>query len=76
MKYPPPLPRTRLKELEACAPDDALLRESLWEVARLRRLVLRFNHLHQMLANVPLPEGAASAYRAVGIELAASDSTS
>jgi len=71
MEYPPPLPRARLKELEACAPDDALLREALWEIARLRRLVLRFNHMHQMFANASLPDGAATAYQAVGIELAA-----
>lgn len=71
MEYRPPLSRARLKEMEACAPDDALLREALWEIARLRRLMLRFNHMHQMLAHAPLAGGAASAYQAVGIELAA-----
>ena len=71
MEYRPPLSRARLKEIEACAVDDILLRESLWEIARLRRLVLRFNHTHQMLANVPLPDGTAIAYKAVGMELAA-----
>ncbi|MBD8531502.1 MULTISPECIES: hypothetical protein [unclassified Massilia] len=58
MRFKEPLPKATLQEIQDRNPDSPDVRALLWEVARLRSLVLYADQLQRMLTTLPGPQGA------------------
>ena len=58
MGFKPPLTRETLVEIQERNPGSADVRALLWEVKRLRALVLYADQLQRMLSTLPGPQGA------------------
>ena len=58
MRFKEPLTKLTLQEIQDRNPDSPDVRVLLWEVARLRSLVLYADQLQRMLTTLPGPQGA------------------
>ncbi|HBI67801.1 MAG TPA: hypothetical protein DDZ22_01905 [Massilia sp.] len=58
MGFKPPLTREQLVEIQDRNPGSADVRALLWEVKRMRALVLYADQLQRMLGTLPGPQGA------------------
>lgn len=58
MRFKPPLTKADLQAIQDRCPDDPDVRALLWEVARLRSLVLYADQLQRMLTTLPGQQGA------------------
>lgn len=58
MRFKPPLTKSDLQDIQDRRQDDADVRALLWEVARLRALVLYADQLQRELPTMSGPQGA------------------
>jgi hypothetical protein len=57
MRFKQPLTKAQLQEIQGRSPESPDVRALLWEVARLRSVVLYADQLQRMLTNLPGPQG-------------------
>jgi hypothetical protein len=58
MRFKAPLTKAQLQEIQSRSPDSPDVRALLWEVARLRSIILYADQLQRMLATLPGQQGA------------------
>jgi hypothetical protein len=58
MRFKQPLTKAQLQEIQDRNPDSSDVRALLWEVARLRSIVLYADQLQRMLTTLPGQQGA------------------
>jgi len=58
MSFKPPLPTDQLRAIQDRNLDSADVRTLLWEIKRLRSVVLYADQLQRMLSTLPGPQGA------------------
>lgn len=58
MGFKPPLPTDQLREIQERNRDSSDVRALLWEVKRLRAVILYADQLQRMLTTLPGPQGA------------------
>jgi hypothetical protein len=57
MGFKPPLPTDQLREIQERYPDPPDVRVLLWQIKRLRSVVLYADQLQRMLTTFPEPQG-------------------
>jgi len=57
MRWKPPLTKDDLHAIQERNRDSADVRALLWEVARLRSVVLHADHLQRLVSSLPGPQG-------------------